>query len=251
MSVSILNVLTFNVWGLPWPAALHRQRRFRGILASLSQRSDHLVGVQELWAGARLPFAGLRTGPRTRDSGLALGGRVALPEPTLSHFRRSRGTDALKAKGVLRAEIAQSEFGPLRVLVTHLQAGAKHAAVRAHQVDQLLETASGDAMPTVLMGDFNFHDRQADDAASAARLAAAGFVDAAVEAGTPEPTWDPENRYVRGRRAQRFDRILLRSTARTELVATTTAVLIHDEPLSDHHPLWARVRVRRRGPDEG
>ncbi len=248
MPPTVLHLLTFNVWGLPWPVARDRRRRFEGILASLSQRRDHLVGVQELWSGASLPLPGLLRGGTARDSGLALGGQLVEPhhEPRLDHFGVSRGPDGFKAKGVLSLHVDVPDVGRLRVLVTHLQAGAAHASVRARQTDTLLEIAAEEeGTATVVMGDFNYFAGDAEDDASAGRLAAEGFVDAAVAVGRPEPTYDPDNKYTRGRAAQRFDRVLLRSGDDIALAARDAAVLLHDEPLSDHHPLWVRLLAKR------
>ena len=204
-----------------------------------------MVGVQELWAGAHLPWQGLRKGRGRRDSGLALGGRLEPADaPGVSHFRDARGPDALKGKGVLHALVHMDCGTALNVLVTHLQAGRGHAGVRARQVDQVLEVAEQRAGPSVLMGDFNFWSLEAEDDASARRLEDAGFVDAALETGRAEPTYEPGNRYARGHGAQRFDRIYLRSGQRLELKPSSTAVLVHDQPLSDHHPVYARVIAR-------
>ncbi len=180
--------------------------------------------------------------------GLAIGGLLAHDtSPLVRHFRRSRGTDALKAKGVLAAEVAVEGIGAVRVLVTHLQAGSKAATVRAHQVDELLEEADRSVLPTLLLGDFNLHEHAADDRGSEARLADAGFADAAVQARALEPTWEPDSRYARARHpAQRFDRIYLRGSTEIAARATDAAVLKDDAPLSDHHPVWARVVFDRR-----
>ncbi len=243
-----LDVLTLNVWGLPWPLSSHRQRRFEGIVEHLAGRRDHVVGLQEVWGGSwkRLPLPALQRAPRSRDSGLALSGLLAAgAEARVRHFQRASGTDQLKAKGVLAAELEVPGIGGLRVLVTHLQAGRRAAAVRAHQVDELLEEAERSPLPTILMGDFNLHEDTGDDHRAEQRVASAGFVDAAVEAQSPEPTWEPDAPYSRGRHpAQRFDRIYCRGTSRVELCATAAAVLRPERPLSDHHPVWARIALR-------
>jgi len=241
-----LEILTLNVWGLPWPIAKHRRRRFADIARSFAGRTDHLVGLQELWADAvpHLRLEGLRRGRRSRDSGLALGGTLASGAAAdVHHFRAARGTDVFKAKGVLEGELNIPTLGRVRVLVTHLQAHREHAKVRASQVDEILER--NDSRPVVLMGDFNFYDDHPEDRASERRLEEAGFVDVAVEVGRPEPTYDPENPYVRGSRGQRFDRILVRGGQGVSFRSADSRVLQHETPLSDHHPLWARVEARR------
>jgi endonuclease/exonuclease/phosphatase family metal-dependent hydrolase len=248
--VPALDVLTFNVWGLPWPLSAHRRRRFDGIVEHLSVRADHIVGLQEVWGTSwrQLPLPSLRRAHRSRDSGLAIGGLLAHgTQPEVRHFRRASGADALKSKGVLAAEVSVAGVGTVRVLVTHLQAGRKAATVRAHQVDEILEEAGRSSLPTLLLGDFNLHDDAAEDRATEARLVAEGFADSAVQARAEEPTWEPETRYARGQHlAQRFDRIYARGSAAVIVRTTDAAVLKPENPLSDHHPVWARVVLELR-----
>ncbi len=242
-----VDVLSLNVWGLPWPISRARGPRFRRILEHLSDNAHDIVGLQELWGGTHRLLERLAPHlPRGRgDSGLALAGVFRpLERPRLRAFRRGSGVDRLKAKGVLDALVTVPGLGELRVLVTHLQADARHATTRAHQVDELLEEAASQDIATVLMGDFNLYAGDHTDAASAARLAAAGFRDAALEAGDAAPTYCSRNPYVGGGVAERFDRVYLRNGPRVWLEAVATRVLQPASPLSDHHPLFARLRAR-------
>ncbi len=243
-----VDILTFNVWGLPWPLARHRRRRFEGILGHLAAREDHVVGLQEVWGGSHRELPGLRRGRQERDAGLALGSALPVDgEPTVQHFTRAQGTCAFKAKGVMVAEIGVEEVGAVRILVTHLQAHARYASTRAHQVDEVLEFASASHLPTFLLGDFNFHDDEADDLHAHERLLAEGFIDAAEQADATHPTWTPENVYARaGHGPQRFDRIYVRPSTRVHVAVEEAAVLLPETPLSDHHPVHARVLLSRR-----
>lgn len=242
-----IDLLTFNVWGLPWPLARHRRRRFEGILGHLAAREDHVVGLQEVWGGAHRQLPGLRRGRQARDAGLALGSALPVDgEPVVQHFRRAQGTDCFKAKGVMAAELGLSEVGAVQVLVTHLQAHARYAATRGHQVDEILERASTH-LPVLLLGDFNFHDGEPDDQHAHERLLAEGFVDAAERVRATHPTWTPENCYARaGHGPQRFDRIYVRGSTRVAAVVDDLTVLQPETPLSDHHPVHARVHLERR-----
>ncbi len=246
--MTTLDVLTLNVWGLPWPLSSHRRRRFDGIVEHLASRADHVVGLQEVWGGSWKHLPGLRRAARSGDSGLALGGALAQhAEPSVRHFQRARGTDALKKKGVLSADLAVAGVGVVRVLVTHLQAGRRAASVRAHQVDEVLEEAQRSPHPTLLLGDFNLHEDTGDDRAAEDRIASAGFTDAAVQAEATHPTWEPDAPYTRGRHpAQRFDRIYLRGGSHHSLRASASAVLRPERPLSDHHPVWVRILIEPR-----
>lgn len=244
-SEQTLDVLTLNVWGLPW--ARHRRRRLSRATEWLKDRGDHVVGLQEVWGGSLRHIAHRLThGRERRDSGLAVGGALDLRDrPRVRAFRRSRGPDALKGKGVLSA-VAHLESTGIRVMVTHLQAGLRHADVRAHQVDELLQRTQAAAdLPTVLLGDFNLHSDSPEDQASHDRLLAEGFRDVALETGATEPTFHSANRYVIGKgRSERFDRIYVRCGKHVALEPLEAAVLEHEHPLSDHHPLWARLVAR-------
>ena len=138
-----LDVLTLNAWALPW--SRHRKRRLAALTEWLRQRDDDVVGLQEMWGRSLRHVPHRLTHARERrDSGLAVGGELALRDaPRMRPFRRARGPDALKGKGVLSA-IAHLEQGGIRLMVTHLQAGWRHGDVRAHQVDELLQRIAGD-----------------------------------------------------------------------------------------------------------
>ena len=71
-----LDILTLNVWGLPWPLSRKRGLRMKRIRACLADRQDDLVGVQELWGGTHRALPQLRRGSGSGDSGLAIGGRL-------------------------------------------------------------------------------------------------------------------------------------------------------------------------------
>ncbi len=234
--MSPLEVLSLNVWGLPWPLSRDRPGRLRRIDRHLSDQDHDVVALQELWRGSTLPRA--RRGEERRDSGLALAGRyapTAILEPVTS-FIRSASVDRLKGKGILPARIPLGGWGHLRVLITHLQAGHRHGAVRAAQVDQLLELAAAEPGATLLIGDFNLHDQHDTDQRTARRILAEGFTDAAMADDAPMPTWRPE---LHG---QRFDRIYLRSGDGVALDVLATGVGM--QGLSDHLPLWARLEAR-------
>jgi endonuclease/exonuclease/phosphatase family metal-dependent hydrolase len=243
-----LDVATVNLWGLPWPLARAHAARKRRFAQHLLERAYDLVGIQELWWPWRRSLAldSLRLPRSRRDSGLAVAARLPVrEEPRLTPFRHGRGPDRLKRKGVLRARV-ETRAGEIALCVVHLQAGRRTGAIRKRQVAELLACVASEPGPVVLLGDFNFHDACAEDARSAAALAAAGFEDAAVALGRPEPTYDsPSNPYVRLRpQSHRFDRVYLRSGRGVRLEPLDAEVVrVRPLPVSDHHPLRVRVRV--------
>lgn len=235
-----LQVVTFNAWGLPAPIAQDRAGRLPRIADWLRESAPFdLVGLQEVWRGAvsmlplplRLPEA-----PRG-DSGLALWTPHGVARQALHPFEAERGVDALKAKGLLEAELALPDGHELSVGVTHLQAGSgpRNAWVRRAQVEQILATLSVER-PTVLMGDFNLHRDDPVDDGTSDLLAAAGFVDAAAQAGATQGTYPG--------RPDRFDRILLRDGESRCL--TTLSATVHDPGLSDHRPVSAELSTGAR-----
>lgn len=243
-----LDVLTANLWGLPWPVSRERHARKRRFAELLARAAYDVVGIQELWwpwhRTLRLETLSL---PRSsRDSGLALAGRlVGRAAAQVEHFRHGAGTDRLKRKGSLRASV-ESVAGELCVCVAHLQAGRRHADVRARQIGELLDRLEAERRPVVLMGDFNFYEDAEEDRRSDERVRAAGFEDAARALARAEPTFHAaSNPYVRGRRtAHRFDRVYLRGGSGLRLEPLQAEVLrLAPRPVSDHHPLRVRVRV--------
>lgn len=228
----LLDVMTLNVWGLPWPFAQRRAERFAKIERHLSGDRFHLVGLQEVWLGAKLKLPTLRL-PGGRGSGLALAGSLAPhAEPEVHPFDHASGSDRLAAKGLLVGRI-----GALTVAVTHLQAHAGAGAVRRRQVGQLLERLRPVAGPLLLMGDFNFHG--AEDDASEAALADAGLRDAAT--GREAPTFWPRNPFTTLANAERFDRIYLRDGADHRWSVRGHRVL--PRLWSDHQPVHAELAL--------
>ena len=248
-TVHLLDVLTMNLWGLPWPLARDRRARKRRFLDHLLGASYDIVGIQELWWPWRAAFQleSLLLPESQRDSGLALAGRLrAADRPRVHHFRAGNGIDRLKRKGVMTARVTPENGGEeISVHVTHLQAGPRKGEVRARQVDELLGLMAADSGPAIVMGDFNFHAGDPADEKAIGRLAADGFADAIPDGGESEPTYESTNPYVRRRScAERFDRVFLKSGRGTRLAAKAVRVL-NDlaNPFSDHHPLHVCVQV--------
>jgi endonuclease/exonuclease/phosphatase family metal-dependent hydrolase len=242
-----LDLLTVNLWGLPWPVARERRGRKRRLADHLADRSYDLVGIQELWRPWHRAFEtrDLVLPRSRRDSGLALAARFPVSEVRVEHFRHHRGIDRLKRKGVLMTVVETPADAELSVCVVHLQAGSRFGAVRSGQLEELLAALGRTTRPTVLMGDFNFYRGNEEDRRSAARLHEAGFVDAAPALSRGEDTYSSTNPYVRRRGiANRFDRVYLRDARDLRLQPVEVDVLRPEpRPFSDHHPLRVRVRL--------
>jgi endonuclease/exonuclease/phosphatase family metal-dependent hydrolase len=221
---TVLQVLTLNVWGLPWPFALDRGRRFARIARHFADRRYDVIGVQEAWwpFGSRVPIPGLRLG--RGDSGLGLGGAIL-------DAKRGVDTELLRFDRLLRARIHDLTVG-----VTHLQASDGAEPIRLRQVEQIVEWLAGEIGPVLLMGDFNFG---ANDRAAERRLERAGLRDV----GSDTPTFSPRNPFARTRSRERYDRIYVRDSATMRWLAQLVRVF---HPVwSDHWPVHAELALQR------
>jgi endonuclease/exonuclease/phosphatase family metal-dependent hydrolase len=239
-----VDVATLNTWGLPFPIAWQaRGRRFPAIQRWLERKQFDVVGLQEVWNGARrlLEMGGVSMPDSPGDSGLALytPHRVTRA-PELTVFDAARGVDRLKQKGVLVAAIDLPDTGEVNVLVTHMQAGGgtRNAAVRASQVEQLLGVLTELTGPALVMGDFNLYAGNPTDDASRDALVGAGLIDLAERGGALEPT--------HGGDRQRFDRVyLLQEPGMVARVEHAEVEVQDAAELSDHRPVLARLLLRR------
>ena len=242
----MLDLLTVNLWALPWPFAPEHAERQRRFADYLTKAAYHIVGIQELWWPwhRALRLDSIVFGRDRRDTGLALAAKLAIGGTTsVRHFGCHAGFDRLKRKGLLSARVLLERGVELAVHVTHLQAGTDRSALRARQVEEILGHVAGDDAPAILMGDFNFHEEDAEDRRSSERLRAVGFADAAGPGA--RPTYSSSNRYARRRACdQRFDRVFLRDGAGVRLASLGTDVVDGvAPPFSDHYPLHVRVGV--------
>lgn len=232
----VLDVATVNAWGLPPPLAPARADRLPRLQGWMTAQGFDLVGLQEVWRGARGLLAGLQLPGHRGDSGLGLHTRHPVLAPLqLSPYASALGVDSWKDKGVLDTVVDLPHLGPTCVLVTHLQAGRgeRFAQVRARQVAQLLAQLEGCEGPAVVLGDFNFEDGEGSDRTCQERLARAGLIDVSAGGAT----------YPNG---QRYDRIYIRGTAQVGFAAAQAEVLSWgSESLSDHLPLRARLTIER------
>lgn len=266
MTTATLSLMTLNTWGFAWPLARDRKRRFSRIAKHLAGHDYDVVALQEMWGGAReaLGETGLawvgdeaRTTPRLRmeQSGLGVKVRAGLARGVkavkglVRSFSHHRSWDRVKDKGILGVEVPVGEH-TVAVVTTHLQAGLRHARIRRSQLDEILESVDAYDGPVVLCGDFNLFDASGEDRAGHASLAANGFTDASLMVDRPEATYLQRNPYVGGADDHRFDRIYLRdgrqtaSRPATRLSATSVEVIVdHDQPMSDHEAVAARITL--------
>jgi endonuclease/exonuclease/phosphatase family metal-dependent hydrolase len=243
-----IEVLCTNIWGLAWPLSQHRRQRLPQIFEQQRFDTYDLVAVQELWRGARRRVQGAWFLPDGRgDSGLALAGRLAAgAQIWLEPFEERVGVERFKRKGILVAEVPVEGLDqPLRVFVTHLQAGGSYGEVRQAQVQQLARLLQAYDGPALVLGDFNLHTGNPADNEAERVLLDAGLRDVAIALDRLEPTYVASNHYAwPSAHGQRFDRVYVRDGGGVTVTPLEVEVLHSADPLSDHQPIRVRLRVQ-------
>ncbi len=243
-----LELVSANAWGLPDLIAPHRAARMRELAAWVDTLDVDVVGLQEMWTGAvPLTPLDLTRAEHRWDDGLALHSRHPVAHVDGRAFHEARGWDALKHKGVMRAELVRDSGPSVWLYITHLQAGhgKANAAVREQQVEELLAFVAEHDAPSILLGDFNADAQDPEDQPLLDRLAGAGLIDVASALQRPEGTYPGDGR--------RYDRIFLSAGGGWELVPERVEVIRYDEDpatpapafFSDHQPLRATIRVEK------
>lgn len=228
-----LDLLTLNLWDLPWPVSRARGRRLPRAFDWLRGRHD-VVGLQELWR-KRPPLFDRPLFHRP-EAGLGLLAH-GLGETRYHPFRARRGVERFKRKGVLAAVLDELD---VVVGVLHTQAGSPYGRIRREQLEEAdgwMRDLAG-RRPIVLMGDVNLDDSRADDRDTATWMERRGWQDVHPD----EPTFAPCNPWVSKAHGARLDRIYLLDGDRP-LVAEHAEVVLKHEPVSDHYGLHALVRV--------
>jgi hypothetical protein len=252
-----LSVLTYNLHGLPaWIAGDDPAARLPVALEKAG--AFDLVLIQENWAFRELverekrhPLRILGESPRRGWLGRNGSGLELLARGVDPRERHSDGygvcfgvlggaNDCFANKGFLMARLALAGGGEIDVWNTHLDAGGSPGdqAARAAQLGRLAariaERSAGRAL--ILGGDFNLEwDAAPQRALLEDFLSRTGL---SLAAATPPGAWN-----------RRLDYLLLRSGAGTTLEVTEAGMadgFVTDAgaPLSDHPPVYARVRVR-------
>ncbi|MFH1468522.1 MAG: endonuclease/exonuclease/phosphatase family protein [Pseudomonadota bacterium] len=241
-----LRVATYNIWGLPGWLTHPTWRHRRGRVNRFLERGGYdVLAVQEAWSTAvddLDPAPDLTVEAEDAGLGLWFRGRVGQHgQAIVRHFHRRRGVERLKHKGLLGAELTLVGGARVWVWTTHLQADADagSAEVRVDQVTELLAAVDAHPGAAILLGDLNLHRAFAPDQPAAAALREAGFRDVALELDLAgEGTWADTD--------LRLDRVLLRDGPQVCLQPVDYRVereLGAEGVVSDHHPVWARVRV--------
>ena len=223
-------------------------------------------------------FTGFKYKGNLEHSGLAMHSRTSLLNAKQKEFHTGAGFEFFAAKGWLEATIVKDgiAFG---LFNTHLQSDYYHDAIRARrsQMRQLSKRinkykAAYPSRPVVAIGDFNVYgeDVKIDEYSTTfteLMLRGAGLRDITHESGIRDYTytWDQDDntltRYFYPDNddgpSGRLDYILFSNSrnGRMQIDPLDYAVLVPLSPqrmcdeghcdynLSDHYPVWARLRV--------
>ncbi|MBK9138695.1 MAG: endonuclease/exonuclease/phosphatase family protein [Verrucomicrobia bacterium] len=247
-----LEVLTFNVHGLPRWLGGPPADQFDRIAAAIQEEAADIVLLQEAWTRAARRSAphdpgwniatGIRGDTFFEQSGLVTASRFRIIGGEFRRFSRASLPDSLVEKGALKVTVVLP--GGLRANVwnVHLQAG-RAAHIRAHQAAELIrwvrEAEDGQALDLV-GGDFNCTPDGPEYRALAADLGA----DVRRLDGRPhEPTFPEEVEGGSGGRT--LDYVFWSPRAPVRLTAARSEVVFDAEQgkerLSDH--LGVRVSL--------
>ena len=260
--MTVLDVATLNIWhdAGPWP-----QRR-ELIVDELARLKPDLVGLQEVLClpdghGQAEELAGpgyevVYAAASRRSDGAWLGNALLSRLPVRRSETVELPADGVEPRSMLCALVDTVE-GELPVFVTHLAWEHDLGAVRARQVDAILDgiersvaglSATRErALPCLLMGDFN-----AGPGAEELRSLEDGWIDAwSVGGDRPGFTFDPENDYARAwdEPAQRIDFVFVEADARVSVRYAETAfdesTDVGGRPIwpSDHYGVWCRLEL--------
>ena len=209
--------------------------------------------------------AGIGEDSRFYGTGLLTLSRHPLENAACTPFAEQTLEEGLFGpRGMLGCTVRTPALGPCRVINLHATAGGAYrqrrrqgaASRRSAQIAEAIAAAAAPFEGTVVLaGDIN--SDPATDAATDARLAAAGFADVAALApdpARPPGTWDPANPLNHSRAGgapRRVDHVFLRSSDGRPIEARDVRIVLDEPavpvadggtvPLSDHYGLLATL----------
>jgi len=162
-----LEVVTFNVWGLPQWISGASLDRFERISKELDGLAPDLMLLQEVWtrqAKGALPKGegwSIAASPEPlwpfHRNGLVTASRLPILSGEFRPFNRSSFPDSVATKGALKTTVQLANGERMNVWNVHLQAGSS-TEIRSRQIDELVtwveEARDGQAFD-LIGGDFN------------------------------------------------------------------------------------------------
>jgi len=246
-----LRMATLNAWALPEPIAPDVEARMAAIADALPAEELDVVAFQEIFRGDSLETL-LRAGEQAglshswhRGGGIGEGGLLVLSRLPILEARFERYEvrghaeaigqgEYLSGKGFARLRLATDE-GPIGLITTHLH--ARYSASAAHQytphrtgqIVQLARQAVESKDPIVVLGDFNFVEK---DPEYTILTGLTGVRDVAAELDRRDATASRRNPYRHHTQKpdRRIDFVFVRD-GRERVLHPQSTRLAFDEPL--------------------
>ncbi|MBT7611135.1 MAG: hypothetical protein HN576_15345 [Bacteriovoracaceae bacterium] len=244
INASELKVMTYNIWGLPFPIA-KRIKRFKVLKKIIAKQDVDFIGFQEAFTRTALKvtkhknFPHVAYGPKkcllNLSSGLVLISKYPIVKTDTIKYKECQGWDCRANKGVLFAQVnIKNEL--IDVYVTHLNAEGEDFGPRLSQMNQLIKFVQKNSTgnKTIFLGDFNFqpssflHDHM---------TTILGLNDSHQEyvLDNPDLSADERNGYTNRKLTKRIDYVW----SSPELLVNESKVIMKErlyknETLSDH-----------------
>lgn len=167
--VAEIKMLTYNVWGLPWPFGKNVKNRMEMIGPTLQQYD--IVALQEAFSGHAKILAETAAFPyqewhrkkkafKMKASGLFIMSKFPIIKKEFLYFKNCTSYDCMDSKGVLFIRVKHPELGPVDIYNTHYQSentptGSKIRLTDNNKAMQTIYDHNKSIFPVVLMGDFN------------------------------------------------------------------------------------------------
>ncbi len=269
-----LKILTFNIWDIPFWFCVNRKRRMARLGAFLKEKNTDVLCLQENFDVLHRRLMHKTLGEtiynlhnnhhKTRrvflykkfdkTGGLATYSKFPIVNTEFVPFKKPllmSLPEKLGSKGFLKTLI-KTPKGNIMVVNVHFLHGLAGTArsLRNMQIKQLIENLRSVKNTVILAGDFNDEANSHIDNFSH-EFRGAGFSDAALFLKKiPQPTLLTSNKYTsilfqyRGNKSERYDHIFIRNCKRVILKVLDLETLLQPEdPLSDHEPVMAKLRL--------
>jgi endonuclease/exonuclease/phosphatase family metal-dependent hydrolase len=244
-----IKVMTYNIWGLPYPIA-KRIKRLKVLKKQIAKQNADLIGFQEVFLKKALevtkqdsyPYKAY--GPKSSflhfSGGLVLLSKFPIIKTGFIKYNDCKGWDCRANKGVLFSRINMGD-DLIDVYVTHLNAEGSDMGPRLSQVNQLMKYVRSQSAgnKVIFLGDFNFTD---DSLLHTHMTQILGLNDSHQEyvLDNPDLSDDARNGFTNGRNTKRIDYIW----TSPELLVHSIKVfmkerLYKNKALSDHHSVIA------------
>lgn len=256
-TAAILDLVTYNTFGLPAPFGKSLAARFAAMPETLG--GHDVVGLQETFSGEARRLLESRAYPykyrqdrgsffHPINSGLTILSRYPFQTVKFRSFGSCQTTDCFSNKGVLFARVDVPQFGPVDIYDTHYQAHEPYTLQRIENNRVLAEFVreNDQGHPTFLLGDFNFVEGEDEYGNLQERLAPWDLY-RRKHPGDPGYSWHPANPWSDGKgEPVRLDYVFFIPNKAFDLEVLESEVMFRERPLSDHYGVRAKVSLTRR-----